>query len=150
MPASIRIAQPHKRGLYMVIGVLWLSGAGWLIAHYWMRVSGEFGETPHPSEIWWIRLHGLLVFGVLLALGSVLSTHAHRAWKLRKNRYSGLFMKTIFLWLAISGYALYYFANEDNAVWLPISHWIVGMSLPIILAIHIRQGRKRSNQKIHK
>ena len=143
VPMTIRFAVPHKKFLYSVFSLLWLSGALWLVFHYFFRVDGEFGITPHPAEIWWLRLHGLMVFAVLIALGSVLSNHARRAWQLNKNRYSGLLMKGLLLWLAISGYALYYFASESNENWLPVLHWGAGISVPLMLVSHIRMGRKR-------
>lgn len=143
-PAPIRFSAPYKRRLYAVFTILWLSGAWWLATHYFMRVDGEFGEMPHPTEIWWLRLHGLMVFAVLPVLGSVLSTHAQRAWKLKKNRHTGLLMKVIFLWLGLTGYALYYFANDENAAWLPVLHWAVGLSVPLLLVLHIRRGRMRA------
>ena len=142
-PTPIRFSAPNKRWLYVIFATLWLSGAWWLITHYFMRVSGEFGDMPHPLENWWLRLHGLMVFAGLVALGGVLSTHAQRAWKLNKNRRTGLFMKLVFLWLAMTGYALYYFASEENAAWLPLLHWIMGLSVPLVLAFHIRRGRVR-------
>jgi len=143
-PATIRFSAPRKRGLYAVFALLWLSGLMWLVFHYFLRVNGEFGEMNHPLQVWWLRLHGLAVFAALPALGSVLSTHAQRAWKLKKNRTTGLFVKAIFLWLGLTGYALYYFADEDNAAWLPVLHWAVGLSVPLMLALHIRHGRARS------
>jgi len=144
-PVPIRFAAPHKKFLYSVFSLLWLSGALWLIFHYFMRVPGEFGITPHPAEIWWLRLHGLMVFAVLVALGSVLPVHVLRAWQLNKNRHSGLLMKMFFLWLAITGYALYYFTSESNENWLPVLHWGAGIGVPIMLLLHIRKGRKRGH-----
>lgn len=144
-PVPIRFAAPYKKFLYSVFSLLWLSGALWLLFHYFMRVPGEFGITPHPAEIWWLRLHGMMVFAVLIALGSVLSNHARRAWQLKKNRFSGLLIKVLLLWLAITGYALYYFASESNENWLPVLHWGAGISVPLMLASHIRMGRKRGN-----
>lgn len=149
-PVPIRFTAPHKKFLYSVFSLLWLSGALWLVFHYFMRVPGEFGITPHPAEIWCLRLHGLMVFAVLVALGSVLSNHARRAWQLKKNRYSGLLMKVLLLWLAISGYALYYFASEGNENWLPVLHWGAGISVPLMLVSHIRMGRKRGNVLAHR
>lgn len=140
----IRFAAPHKRALYAVFLVLWLSGALWLAFHYFLRAPGAFGAQPHALEIWWLRLHGLMGFAALVALGSVLPVHARRAWQFKKNRASGLAMKGISLWLAATGYALYYFASDDNANWLPLLHWIVGLALPLMLAFHIRRGRARS------
>ena len=145
-PMPIRLAAPHKKFLYSVFSLLWLSGGLWLVLHYFMRTEGEFGIAPHPAEIWCLRVHGLMVFAVLLALGTVLPVHARRAWQLNKNRRSGLLLKALFLWLALSGYALYYFASEDNENWLPLLHWGAGLSVPLILALHIRMGRKRSRR----
>ena len=142
-PMPIRFAAPHRKFLYSVFSLLWLSGALWLVFHYFMRVPGEFGIAPHPAEIWRLRLHGLMVFAVLVALGTVLPVHARRAWQLKKNRRSGLLMKAIFLWLAVTGYALYYFASDSNENWLPLLHWGAGISVPLMLVLHIRKGRQR-------
>lgn len=139
----IRFAASHKKFLYSVFSLLWMSGALWLVFHYFLRMPGDFGMAPHPAEIWWLRLHGLMVFVFLFVLGTVLPVHAQRAWQLRKNRQSGLLMKLLFLWLALSGYALYYFAGEENENWLPVVHWGMGLSVPLILVLHIRNGRKR-------
>jgi len=142
-PLPIRFAIPHKRLLYAVFVLLWLSGALWLAFHYFLRLPGAFGASAHPLEIWWLRLHGLMGFAALVALGSVLPAHARRAWQLKKNRASGLALKSISLWLAATGYALYYFASDANQAWLPLLHWIVGLTLPLMLALHIRRGRAR-------
>lgn len=142
-PPLIRFSIPHRRALYSVFTLLWLSGAAWLSFHYFVRQAGEFGSAAHPLEIWWLRLHGLMSFAVLVAIGSVLPIHARRAWHLKKNRGSGLAMKSLFAWLAITGYALYYFANPENETWLPLLHWIAGLLLPLMLIVHIRRGRAR-------
>lgn len=144
IPMPIRFAASHRKLLYSVFTLLWLSGVFWLGLHYFMRVQGEFGITPHPAEVWCLRLHGLLMFAVLVALGSVLPVHARRAWQLNKNRSSGVLMKALFLWLGLTGYALYYFASDSNENWLPILHWGVGLSVPLMLLLHIHQGRKRA------
>lgn len=137
----IRFATAHRRALHSVFTLLWLSGALWLAFHYFLRVPGEFGAAAHPLEIWWLRLHGLMGFAALVVLGSVLPVHMRRAWHFKKNRASGLAMNSIFVWLAATGYALYYFASEANAAWLPHLHWIVGLALPLMLILHIRRGR---------
>ncbi len=144
LPLPIRFPTPHKRTLYAVFVLLWLSGALWLGFHYFLRAAGEFGETANPLEIWWLRLHGLMGFAALVVTGSVLPVHARRAWHLKKNRVSGLSMKLLLAWLALTGYALYYFATDDNAAWLPLLHWVVGLAFPLLLVWHIRRGRARS------
>jgi hypothetical protein len=145
IPLPIRFGNRHKRMLYAVFALLWLSGALWLVFHFYLRVPGEFGEVAHPLEKWWLRLHGLMGFASLVAVGSVLPIHVRRAWHLRKNRATGLFTKSIFLWLAATGYALYYFSSDANESWLPPLHWVVGLSLPLMLMVHIRRGRTGRN-----
>lgn len=139
----IRLSARHKRALYTIVLGLWSSGALWLVFHYFMRVTGEFGETAHPLENWWLRLHGLMAFAALVAIGSVLPVHARRAWQLDKNRRSGLAMKLYLLWLALTGYALYYFLSDANEAWLPLAHWIAGLALPLAGLLHVRLGRRR-------
>jgi hypothetical protein len=143
LPLPIRFGHRHKRILYAVFTLLWTSGALWLAFHYFLRVPGEFGDVAHPLEKWWLRLHGLMAFAVLVAIGSVLPIHARRAWHLKKNRASGAAMKSIFLWMALTGYALYYFASDANEAWLPLLHWVAGLALPLMLVVHIRRGRAR-------
>ncbi|MDP1864503.1 MAG: hypothetical protein Q8K52_11435 [Thiobacillus sp.] len=142
-PLPIRMGPRQKRSLYAIVFALWVSGALWLLFHYFLRVPGDFGDAAHPLESWWLRLHGLMAFASLVAIGSVLPIHAHRAWQLNKNRRSGLAMKAYLLWLALTGYALYYFLSESNEAWLPLAHWIAGLALPLGGLMHIRLGRRR-------
>jgi hypothetical protein len=142
-PPTIRFSPLHRQTLYAVFALLWSSGALWLVFHYFLRTPGDFGDQAHPLEIWWQRLHGLIVFAMLVAIGSVLPVHARLGWQLRRNRHSGLAMKIIFLWLAATGYALYYFASDDNRDWLAPLHWAAGLSLPLMIAFHVQRGRRR-------
>ncbi|HEY9098366.1 MAG TPA: hypothetical protein VIN38_05820 [Thiobacillus sp.] len=143
-PLPIRMGSRQKRSLYAIMLALWASGALWLLFHYFLRVPGDFGDMAHPLESWWLRLHGLMAFASLVAIGSVLPIHARRAWQLNKNRRSGLAMKAYLLWLALTGYALYYFLSESNEAWLPLAHWIAGLALPLGGLLHIRLGRRRA------
>ena len=148
LPLPIRLGHQHKRILYAVFLLLWASGALWLAFHYFLRVPGEFGEVAHPLEKWWLRLHGLMAFAMLVAIGSVLPIHARRAWQLKKNRRTGLAIKGVLLWMALTGYALYYFASDANEAWLPLLHWIAGLSLPLVLLLHISRGRARGRKQV--
>lgn len=140
-PPSIRLSVPHRRWLAAVFGALWVSGALWLWFHFFLRTEGAFGPAPHALEGWWLRLHGLAAFAALVAVGTVLPAHAGRAWALKKNRGSGLAMKTALAWLALTGYALYYFADPEARPWLPWLHWVAGLAVPAVLVLHIERGR---------
>ena len=149
-PLPIRFGPRHKRTLYAVFLALWGSGALWLLFHYFLRVPGEFGDSAHPLESWWLRLHGLAAFASLVAIGSVLPVHARRGWQLRRNHRTGVAMKLWLLLLAATGYALYYFASEANDAWLPLTHWIAGLALPLAGLIHIRRGRRRPGRVLRR
>ena len=142
--AIIRLGPRHKKLLYAGFTLLWGSGALWLAFHYFLRVEGDFGLEAHPLETWWLRLHGLMAMAALVLGGSLAPNHMRLAWNRRKNMKSGLPMLALTLWLAASGYALYYFSSDDNAAWLPLLHWIAGLALPVILVAHIRIGRHRA------
>lgn len=147
-PIPIRLGGRHKRVLYAVFLGLWGSGGLWLLFHYFLRVTGEFGDAAHPLESWWLRLHGLTAFAALVAVGTVLPVHARRGWQLRRNRRSGVAMKAWLLWLALTGYALYYFVSETSEAWLPLIHWIAGLALPLAALLHVRRGyRKRAGSR---
>lgn len=142
-PPVIRLGLRHKRLLHAAFALLWASGALWLVFHYFLRVPGEFGETAHPLEQWWLRLHGLTAMLALVALGSLATNHMRLAWGRRKNLASGLAMLGFLVWLAATGYALYYFSSDGNAAWLPPLHWAAGLVLPAGLALHVLAGRQR-------
>jgi len=142
--AIIRLGPRHRKWLHAGFTLLWLSGALWLAFHYFFRVEGEFGPEPHPLEAWWLRLHGLMAMAALVLAGSLAPNHIRLAWNRRWNHRSGLPMLALTLWLAATGYALYYFSSDDNAAWLPLLHWIAGLALPLGLGLHIRLGRRRA------
>ncbi len=142
--AIIRLGPRHKKLLYAGFALLWLSGALWLAFHYFLRAEGEFGPEPHPLEAWWLPLHGLMAMAALVLAGSLAPNHIRLAWNRRKNHRSGLPMFALTVWLAATGYALYYFSSDDNAAWLPLLHWIAGLALPLFLVLHIRLGRRRT------
>lgn len=139
----LRLSRSHERWTYGIVALLWGSGVLWLLFHYFAQVDGRFGPRPHPLQAWWLRLHGLAMMLALATFGSVFVHHVRRAWQLKRNRRAGGVLAVCGLWLTATGYALYYFADDGNAAWLPLLHWIPGLLLPIALAAHIVVGRRR-------
>lgn len=142
-PQPIRFSRTHRHWLTGIFIALWLSGVLWLVFHYFLAAEGEFGPVPNVLEKWWLRLHGFAAFATLVAIGSVLPVHARLAWQLNKNRSTGLGMKGALAWLALTGYALYYFADAEARPWLPWLHWAAGLAVPALVVLHIRSGRGR-------
>ena len=143
MHPPIRLGARHRRAIYASFALLWLTGTLWLLFHYFLQHTGPFGSEPHALEAWWLRLHGLMMMAVLVAAGSVVVHHAARAWQLGKNRRAGALLTGMLLWLAVSGYALYYFSIDDNRAWLPLLHWLPGLMLPLTIAHHVRRSQQR-------
>jgi hypothetical protein len=147
MPPPVRLSARHRRGVYAGLFVLWLTGALWLVFHYFLQRPGAFGSEPHVLESWWLRLHGLAMMVALVAAGTVVVHHAGRAWQLGRNRLAGALLSGILLWLAVTGYALYYFSGDDTRTWLPWLHWLPGLALPLAVALHVRHGQRRRQHR---
>lgn len=147
MHPPIRLGARHRRVVHASLFMLWLSGALWLVFHYFLQRPGTFGNEPHVLEPWWLRLHGLAMMVALVAAGSVVVHHAARAWRLGKNRLAGTLLSGILLWLAVTGYALYYFSGDENQAWLPLLHWLPGLALPLAVALHVRHGPRRRRHR---
>jgi hypothetical protein len=114
----------------------WLSGAIWLLFHYFLQRPGEFAVEPHPLEHWWLRLHGLCAF-VLLWLGGLLwALHVRPGMRWPQRRPSGMAIVLAFGVLAATGYCLYYIdegALHDAA---GVVHWLIGLMLVIPVVLH--------------
>jgi hypothetical protein len=131
-----RLSRQQRIATYVVFAAAWLSGALWLLFHYFLRRQGEFALEPHPLEYWWLRLHGLCAF-VLLWLGGLLwALHVRHGMGLAQRRRSGLAIVFAFCMLAASGYLIYY-ADEGVAHDLiGVLHWAIGLALAVPVGLH--------------
>lgn len=139
----MRLSTMHKRLWHFSSALLWGSGTFWLVFHYFMRQPGDFGNLSHPLEIWWLRLHGLAMFLTLILLGTLVTSHGPVAWRVKRQRGSGMVMGGVFVWLVGTGYALYYFAGEREESWVPLLHWGAGLAAPLLLGLHLLHSVRR-------
>jgi uncharacterized membrane protein YhaH (DUF805 family) len=121
---------------------LLLSGTLWLLFHYFATVPGEFGDTRHPLEAWWLRLHGGAAMGFLIVFGTVLPVHVRRAWDLGRNRPTGAMLLCVICALLITGYALYYVGSEEARPWISAIHWAIGLMGVPALVLHVFAGKR--------
>ena len=145
----IKLGQIHQWYLYVVGVVLTLSGALWLYFHYFVRIEGEFGPMHHPIEHFLISTHGITAALMMIGLGSVIPGHIVRAWTMRRNLWTGIFMLLTMAVLSVSGYFLYYLCAEGIRDVSAIVHWVVGLAIPVVAWVHIQRGfktRKLSNR----
>lgn len=152
----MRLSKNHRRWIYAVCGTLVASGVGWLIAHYLPAEPGPFGEVEHPSEPWWLRLHGAAMMGFLVVLGTILPGHVRQAWSLRKvngaavkrNVTTGILMLSLVGGLGVTGYLLYYSGSEELRPYLSTVHWVTGLTATFGFYQHLRsRARKQSTAR---
>jgi hypothetical protein len=145
--SPVRLSTRHERWLYLVAGALLVSGLGWITAHYVLAgnslVAGlEFEGVPHPSELWWLRLHGAAMMGFLVVFGALLPGHVARGWRRRRNKHSGIFMLATTAVLGLSGYGLYYLGDETTRPWISAVHWVIGLAAGTGLVLHVTFGKR--------
>ncbi|WP_266170064.1 hypothetical protein [Dyella subtropica] len=142
----LRLSRRRRHMVYAIGWTLWLSGVLWLLFHYALMRKGEFGDTPHPLEPWWLRLHAAMAFATLWSFGLVWGVHIVAGWRTRRQRLSGGFSVALLVWLSATGYLLYYLTDDHWRGISAVAHWATGLAMPVLLAIHIMLGRRRSKR----
>jgi hypothetical protein len=140
----MRLSRRHERWIYIAAALLLLTGLGWLVFHYFFAQPNDFGEAHHPSEPWWLRLHGAAAMGFLLALGSLLPGHITRGLHLRKNLVSGLAVLSMMCLLVLTAYGLYYAGDETVRPWISLGHWVLGLAIGVVFGLHVWLGKHRA------
>ncbi len=132
----------HKRSLYLVCGLLWLSGVFWLYFRYCVHTSNEFGLQTHPAQAVILKIHGALAMGFLIVFGSVLY-HIKPGWRQKSQRPSGTSLLIVCGILILTGWGLYYVGGDELRNWSSLSHSILGFLLPLIIFLHVWSVRNR-------
>jgi len=136
-PPKAQLSLAHERSVYATFAALVVTGCGWLVCHYVLAETGDFGPLPHPQEGLWLELHGAAGMIALVLFGSLLPSHMLRAWSQRRGRASGGTLAGLFVLLTVTGYGLYYVAGESFRAWISVVHWAVGLAVPLLLAAHV-------------
>jgi hypothetical protein len=140
---GLRIERWLRRAVYLSVLLLTVSGLAWVGAHYFLRPQGAFGErVVSPLEPWSMKLHGGAAMLLLFFVGSILQVHIRRALRSGRNRVSGWSMIGLLGVLAVSGYGLYYVAEETSRPLWSLMHWVVGGVLAPLLVAHVLIGRR--------
>jgi len=139
-----RLSPGQRTVTYAALCTAWLSGATWLLFHYFLQRQGEFGVEPNPLEHWWLRLHGLCAFALLWLGGLLWVVHVRPGMRGLRRRQSGLAITVSFCVLAVTGYCLYYVDDGAFRDAAGVVHWIIGLSLAAPVALHAFPKRRAS------
>jgi hypothetical protein len=123
---------------------IWCSGAGWLAVHYLLKSPNAFGSNP--AEPVWLKVHGAFGFLSIWTFGVLWGMHIVKAWHRHWHRRSGGILFGVLAALIVSGYLLYYVANEPARQAISLFHWVVGLALPLAYLLH-RLAKKLHRQK---
>lgn len=133
----------YHRWLYATSVFLWATGVGWLVSHYLTGTRDAFGLVSHPFDEWWLRAHGAVMMAFLIVLGTLVPSHMDPWWHRRRNRGTAIVMLSVVAILILTGYGLYYSADEALRYWIRLAHWIIGVgALPSLIA-HRAFGKPR-------
>jgi hypothetical protein len=123
--------------------LLWLSGGLWILLEYFGQVEGDFGPEPSPLQPWLLRLHGLTMIPALLGFGGLFVVHVPKGWRSKRQRNTGIALLCINSVLIFSGYLLYYVGSDALRPWTSITHWGLGVWLPVLFIWHYLHGRRK-------
>jgi hypothetical protein len=138
----------HRYLVWPIVAGVWLTGVLWLIFHYFLEHPNEFGLSVNPLENWWLRAHGAFAFASLWLLGFLSVAHVGGRWEWRRQRRSGVVLLTIYGWLVLSGYLLYYAGGDTFRATVSLGHWIAGIAVLFLLLLH-RRVRARAKHPHH-
>ena len=96
--------------------------------------------TPGPAAAMLMKIHGAIAMLALVLLGTLLVQHVPTGWMSLKNRRSGTLLVGSLIWLAVSGYLLYYAGGESLRSFAAASHLWIGLAACVIVALHIRRS----------
>jgi hypothetical protein len=91
-----------------------------------------------------LAIHGGAAMVMLVLLGALIPIHVQRAWRGRKNRWTGAVMVTVNALLVATAFGLYYAGSDALRGLISNTHIVVGVGFPVLLLIHILTGRRAS------
>ena len=138
-PESIRLKRSHRWCLYLVLVLLFVSGAAWA---YWNYLVAEPSDVLASTKSWAMKIHGAAAMASLVLIGTLLAGHIKFAWRARRNRVNGVVLLFVFCILTVSGYMLYYAGGEQLRAWTSWIHLGLGLSIPVLIALHLTLGKR--------
>ncbi|MEZ5475509.1 MAG: hypothetical protein R3E72_10950 [Steroidobacteraceae bacterium] len=131
------LPKSRRRTLYVISMGTWVTGAVWLIYHYFVTSVDQFGfENVHPYQHGWLVAHGVFAVAAAWMFGVLWPNHVLRGWKAKVRRTSGGWLFGVVTWLMLTGVALYYIGSTEWRAWTSLAHWIVGLATLLPFLIH--------------
>lgn len=137
-----QLSPRHRAWVYGVLVLLFSSGFVWWIADEAQEESQSPVAWAEAAKPWLMRVHVAAAFAFLVVLGTVLASHADRAWAGRTNRATGLFLGSVFGMQALTGYGLRFFPVDAWKEPTGTLHVSIGLLVPLFVGAHVWWGRR--------
>jgi hypothetical protein len=142
-PPPGRMPGRQRSAIYLILGLLWLSGCLWLLLDQFFARPGQFGPTPHPWQPPLLLLHGVVAIAGMYLLGWVSARHVLRWWPGRLRRWSGATLATFLVLLVVSGFALFFVSEDRWQRVAALSHDVLGVGVTVFGIQHWFFARRR-------
>jgi hypothetical protein len=140
---------PRQRlTVFIVVGLLWLTGCAWLALDQFFAKRGPFGATPHPLQPGLLLAHGILAIIGVYVLGWVSSRHILPWWSAHDRRLSGGAFAALLAVLVVSGFALFFVSDDQwqrGSAWV---HDVVGLVVTLFALQHWLFARRREAPRL--
>jgi hypothetical protein len=131
-----RMSRGQRMAIYLIVGLLWLSGCLWLYVDYFMATRGQFGITPHPLESPLLLLHGAVAVLSMYLFGWITARHVVRWWPRGLRRLSGGSLAASLAVLTLSGFALFFLVDDASLRIAAMIHDVVGLAVTVLIVQH--------------
>ena len=138
----MRLEPSFRYALYAAFALLFITGAGWLLADQMKEAAN--GEGWQTAAAYLLMIHGGAAMATLLLLGALFPLHMRRGWRARRNRITGTAMMTFNGALILTAFGLYYLGSETLRPWASELHIGFGIVFPILFLVHVVTGRRSS------
>ncbi len=136
----MRLDFRFRYALYAAFSTLFISGALWLAADSLKDAADGEGWQAISANL--LMVHGGAAMVTLMLFGAMVPIHLLRAWRAKRNRWTGGVMAVLNAILIVTAFGLYYLGGEEVRPWMSNIHLGAGFSLPLLLFIHILRGRR--------
>jgi len=126
---------------YIIFVLVFLTGVVWLYFDSFVTVESVIGSAKHPMQKWVLNSHGVFSIIFTFMFGLIYGVHIKRTWPMQKRRMSGLSLVSLLCVIIVTGFLLYYAGNETLRALSSYIHWVLGLSIPLVLVRHIRSSR---------
>jgi hypothetical protein len=137
----LRLKSSFLYSIYAAFAVLFLTGAGWLVADWQKNISTD--EIWQQTAAYLLMAHGGTAMVTLLLLGALIPVHMLSSWRSGNNLVTGSVMVTLNTLLVATAFGLYYLGSETVRPWMSWIHIVAGFCVPVLFTVHVFLGRRR-------